>query len=282
LFGDVVAVYDVNATKVLSYEYTAYGLCYTTTHVSGTHASLNPFRYRGYYYDSDLGLYYLNSRYYDARNARFISADDTDILQERAQELLGSNLFSYCDNNPINLKDPTGESPANIIGGILGGATGAALGHLLAKLLGLKGWKKWALIAAATVGGATLGAFLGPYIAKLGSKVAAKLGLKATMSIPKYGTQIGKLGKLTENLKPIIQGTTKHGLERMTERGITQVFAQNIIQNGYAIAQSSGKTLFFTEAGVVVLNKFGEIVTAYTSQYFDSSMKQIISQFFGG
>ena len=57
--------------------------------------------------------------------------------------------------------DPTGESPANIIGGVIGGASGSALGYLLADALGLKGWKKWALISAATVGGAVLGAFLG-------------------------------------------------------------------------------------------------------------------------
>ena len=48
--------------------------------------------------------------------------------------------------------DPTGESPANIIGGVIGGASGSALGYLLADALGLKGWKKWALISAATVG----------------------------------------------------------------------------------------------------------------------------------
>ena len=74
--------------------------------------------------------------------------------------------------------DPTGESPANNIGGVIGGASGSALGYLLADALGLKGWKKWALISAATVGGAVLGAFLGPYVAKLGGKVAAKLGIK--------------------------------------------------------------------------------------------------------
>ena len=55
---------------------------------------------------------------------------------------------------------------------------GGALGYLLADALGLKGWKKWALVAAATVGGAVLGAFLGPYVAKLGGKIAAKLGIQ--------------------------------------------------------------------------------------------------------
>ena len=81
--------------------------------------------------------------------------------------ILSYNLFSYCDNNPVTFVDYNGESPANIIGAIAGGVTGAALGYLLADVLKLKGLKKVALVAAATVGGAVLGAFLGPYIAKL-------------------------------------------------------------------------------------------------------------------
>ncbi len=99
-------------------------------------------------------------------------------MLEDQDSLLQYNLFAYCFNNPVNKFDTTGESPANIIGGIIGGVAGAALGYMLADALGLKGWKKWALISAATVGGAVLGAFLGPYVAKLGGKVVAKLGIK--------------------------------------------------------------------------------------------------------
>ena len=174
--------------------------------------------------------------------------------------------------------DPTGESPANIIGGIIGGVAGAALGYLLAEALGLKGWKKWALVSAATIRGAVLGAFLGPYVAKLGGKVAAKLGIK---SIPKIGSKIGRLGKLVKNTKPVIKGLTKHGLQRMSQRGVSESMARNIVKSGYAIAQSGGKTLFFTQAGVVVLNKTGEVVTAYSSKFFDAAMKEIIRQFYG-
>ncbi|PWM21747.1 MAG: hypothetical protein DBX53_05115 [Clostridiales bacterium] len=127
---------------------------------------------------AETGYYYLNSRYYDPEVGRFINADNSEILLEGQDDLLQYNLFAYCFNNPVNMFDPTGESPANIIGGVIGGASGSALGYLLADALGLKGWKKWALISAATVGGAVLGAFLGPYVAKLGGKVAAKLGIK--------------------------------------------------------------------------------------------------------
>lgn len=112
--------------------------------------------------------------------------------------------------------DPTGESPANIIGGIIGGVAGAALGYLLAEALGLKGWKKWALVSAATIGGAVLGAFLGPYVAKLGGKVAAKLGIKSTKRVVKRSfTQL--IQDITKNprnwrmTKEVIKQSTKKG-----------------------------------------------------------------------
>ena len=100
------------------------------------------------------------------------------------------------------MSDSTGESPANIIGGIIGGVTGAALGTLLADALGLRGLKRWALIAAATVGGAVLGAFLGPYVAKLaksfGSMIkttvqAAKTTIRHTRTVTKLINNASKL-----------------------------------------------------------------------------------------
>ncbi len=85
------------------------------------------------------------------------------------------HLYAYCLNNPVNMVDTEGYAAANIVGGILGGVTGATLGYLLADFLGLKGWKKWALISTATVGGAVPGAFLWPYIAKLTKYIASSV-----------------------------------------------------------------------------------------------------------
>ena len=71
-------------------------------------ANLNPFRYRGYYLDSETGLYYLHNRYYDPQTCRFLNADTTDILAAKG-DLYDKNLFAYCDNNPVARVDYGGE-----------------------------------------------------------------------------------------------------------------------------------------------------------------------------
>ena len=74
-----------------------------------TIGEINPFRYRGYYYDSETGLYYLNSRYYDPVVGRFLSIDDESLILTSPDGLTDKNLFSYCDNNPIIRIDTEGE-----------------------------------------------------------------------------------------------------------------------------------------------------------------------------
>ncbi|MBQ3042291.1 MAG: RHS repeat-associated core domain-containing protein, partial [Clostridia bacterium] len=71
IFGDIVAIYQ-GATKVAEYAYDAYGRNFIKVDIDGI-ATSNPFRYRGYYWDSDLSLYYLMSRYYDPATSRFIN-----------------------------------------------------------------------------------------------------------------------------------------------------------------------------------------------------------------
>ena len=115
MFGDITGVYDADGNKLISYTYDAWGNCQTTLHtqnLSGSdyYAQKNPFRYRGYYYDTELGLYYLNARYYDPNTGRFISADSISYLGADG-ELTSYNLYAYCGNNPIMYTDPTGHMP---------------------------------------------------------------------------------------------------------------------------------------------------------------------------
>ena len=110
LQGDVIAVYDNSGTQLVKYIYGSAWGDHSTTYPNGgstSPAQYNPFRYRGYYYDSDLGLYYLQSRYYDPNTCRFINADG----QLNTDHILGTNLFAYCYNNPVMYVDPTGHAP---------------------------------------------------------------------------------------------------------------------------------------------------------------------------
>ena len=277
--GDVVALADASTGKLAAtYTYDAWGKCTVTNAIGYTIGTQNPFRYRGYYYDTETGLYYLNSRYYDPEVGRFINADATEILEENQDHVLQHNLFAYCLNNPVNMSDQNGDIAANIVGAIAGGLTGAALGYYLAKKLGLTGWKRAALIAAATVGGAALGAFLGPYIAKLGSKIAA-----LTTRTAKIGTSFGKIGKLVKYRKITAnwEKTTSYTFRRMAERGMSKSMVEGILKNGKVLQQSANKFVYITKKGVVVVEATGKIVTAYSNKYFDSAMRAIVKQLFG-
>ena len=79
---------------------------------------INPLRYRGYYYDRETRLYYLQSRYYDFANCRFINADT--FATTDANGFLSANMFAYCENNPIMRTDETGELWNIVIGALIG------------------------------------------------------------------------------------------------------------------------------------------------------------------
>ena len=113
LFGDVVALYNEAGTKIGSYKYDAWGDCAVS--VESTASTLekkvvryyNPFRYRGYYYDTETGYYYLQSRYYNPQWGRFLNADG---YINANGDLIGYNMYAYCSNNPVMYTDPTGNS----------------------------------------------------------------------------------------------------------------------------------------------------------------------------
>ena len=98
LQGDVIAIVDKDAQTVARYSYDAWGVCTVTQDTAGI-ATVNPFRYRGYYYDEEIGMYYLQSRYYDAKVGRFVSSDDCVVIGITNAEV-PHNIFTYCENNP--------------------------------------------------------------------------------------------------------------------------------------------------------------------------------------
>ena len=102
LRGDVVGVLDNSGNVVVKYAYDAYGNCKVVSGADSEIATLNPFRYRGYYFDRETGLYYLNARYYNPEWRRFISPDDTAYLDP--ESVNGLNLYAYGNNDPVNCK----------------------------------------------------------------------------------------------------------------------------------------------------------------------------------
>ena len=105
--NDVVGLMDANGNRVVEYTYDAWGKLISTSGTLATSLGAdNPFRYRGYYYDTETGLYYLMTRYYDPEVCRFISAD---VYMTTGQGVLGGNMWAYCLNNPANMTDSNGE-----------------------------------------------------------------------------------------------------------------------------------------------------------------------------
>ena len=153
--GDIDGIFDTDMNLIGEYVYDAWGNC--TIEAAGADnieiMETNPFRYRGYYWDKELNLYYLQTRYYDPQTGRFINADGIEYALEQYKNINALNLYSYCNNNPIMGIDPEGtinwKKIFNIIGvfAIMAAAVVVAVGALVTG--GLVG---------AVVGGAATGA----------------------------------------------------------------------------------------------------------------------------
>ena len=138
------------------YTYDAWGNCTVQNADGWTAGDANPFRYRGYYYDTETGLYYLNSRYYDPEVGRFINADG--LIDNTGT--ITQNLFAYCGNNPVNHSDSTGQwfGLDDLIAGAVGTIVGVASQFLsdIVTSVCSNSWKfsSWQTYAGAAVGGA--------------------------------------------------------------------------------------------------------------------------------
>lgn len=129
LLGDIIGILDVNYQPVVKYKYDSWGKILKISDSSGNEITddnhigiINPFRYRGYYYDNETNLYYLNKRYYNPALRRFLN---TDGILGADSDTLNYNLYIYVGNNPINYYDKNGNSALTIGLGILG-ALGSA------------------------------------------------------------------------------------------------------------------------------------------------------------
>lgn len=149
LQGDILKVITATGTEAATYTYDAWGKLLTST---GDMADVNPLRYRGYFYDAETGLYYLQSRYYDPEVSRFINPDvfaTSDI-----DGVLAANMFAYCENNPIRNTDSTGTIGADTL---IGAATGAITSLISGIASGDRGKDLILDVALGAAAGATKG-----------------------------------------------------------------------------------------------------------------------------
>ena len=176
IFGDVTEIYDKNGVKKAEYAYDAWGTCYLMLDTDGV-GSLNPFRYRGYYMVSCIGLYYLTTRFYDYTTGRFLNADVPSICFDDGLTLPeGCNLYSYCHNNPISYVDPTGHFAISTLVVIIMTTVGVIVGGVYAYDKAYNdGARDWELFGW-TLLGAVIGGFIGFGIGRFLGSIASNLG----------------------------------------------------------------------------------------------------------
>ena len=161
--GDVVGIFDTEGNLMVKYSYNAWGVPIEIVDGNGTDvsrdrthvANKNPYRYRGYYYDVETGLYYLKTRYYDPITCRFINADS---YLQTAQGFYDKNVFSYCENDPVNRVDTEGDF---WLFGVIGAVAGAIIGGVSKVVANVCTGNHWLEgFAGAMVGGAVSGAIV--------------------------------------------------------------------------------------------------------------------------
>jgi len=199
LQGDVVAILNSSGAKVVSYTYDAWGRLLTTSVVGTANSNLalhNPLRYRGYVYDRETGLYYLQSRYYNPTIGRFINAD---TYASTGHDIVGHNMFVYCQNNPTMYRDPNGQFSLLVIG-VLAAFTigGVIVGALSNEKLGptsdenkSQETEDSSLTAGDRVGNALIGGLLGLAV---GGAVVSVGGAIGTVAVGSGTTQIALFG----------------------------------------------------------------------------------------
>ena len=210
IFGDIVEIVDSNNLLVAKYLYDAWGNCEITLNVNNI-ANINPFRYRGYYYDVETQLYWVSSRYYSPELCRWISPDSIEYLEP--ESINGLNLYAYCGNDPINKYDPTGHFGiwalvAITVASMLIGGTAQLVSNAMAGKTGSELWR------------GVVGAAVGAGVNALALCLAMPTGV-ASLFIAAGASAIAQTG--VDTLETVIRGEEVDGWQTVADLGINFV-----------------------------------------------------------
>ena len=256
--GNIVALLDSSGNVVVQYVYDAWGN-HAALNSDGTDCEsgigvLNPFRYRGYFYDVETGLYYLKSRYYDPEVGRFITIDDIQILSISKEVINGLNLYCYCNNNPVNDKDESGYLfgflLALLVGAIVGAVVSVAgtfIGDIANNIwnngFNFAAWEfsNWQTYLGAAIGGFIGGAlgvaFPGSYMLVAG--VTGAISTFATDTL-EYITGVGNHTRMSIFMDTLLSGVISSAFGKITKGFVAK--GVNTGRNSFQQVFKSGVT----------------------------------------
>ena len=198
--GDIIAIRNEGGNIIATYSYDAWGNCTVMDEDGWTNTSqnfignINPFRYRGYYFDDETGFYYLQTRYYDPTICRFINADNYELVSTLSSTPGQLNMYAYCNNNPIMYTDETGEGILAFLVVVgISALLGAIDGGVTAVVAEQDFWKG---AAAGAIGGA-VGGMIG--FLSGGTPVGSLIARGVSSSIYNLGNEFFQTGTLTTN-----------------------------------------------------------------------------------
>ena len=287
LQGDITAVYDEYGGIIVEYTYDAWGNVTKTLYDTTSNGQYNSFRYRGYFYDEETGLYYLNSRYYDPAIGRFLNAD---VFINANGDLTGFNMYAYCSNNPVMGYDPTGEFICAAIGALVG----AAFGAIGAALNGDD------IVAGATIGAATgaisglavdvgiaTGGIGGLAIAVIGGGVASAGNYIATEEVNDREPSIGMAvfngvmggifngiafsfseGSLIKNSGNILTNILKHSVKTVMKHTSRLVAGELVKKTAIGVIKNVAKNI----ANEIVTTARVNLMQAYSTKVIEETI----------
>ena len=244
-FGDVVALYSGQGDLRVTYEYDAWGNIIAVRDAdeaiitdSDSIAHRNPIRYRSYYYDTETGLYYLQSRYYNPEIGRFLNSDS---ISDPGAGVLAFNTFMYCANNPVNASDPSGHALlTTLLVGFVVGAVVSAIAEAGCQYLDDGKVSNWRKVGCSALVGGVFGAISGGASSAIANS-AISATKKAVFSI------------VSDSVFNVIENATNSLLRG--ETFTAEIAAKSFVQGAVSSTLGFGASSFIKNKNITKFNK---------------------------